>query len=72
MFGVDFFTAILVPPQTGILSVGRVVEKPARDENGRLVWNLDMAATLTVDHRVVDGAAAAQFLSDLRTFLKGM
>jgi pyruvate dehydrogenase E2 component (dihydrolipoamide acetyltransferase) len=72
MFGVDFFTAILVPAQTGILSVGRVVERPARGEHGGLVWNLDMAATLTVDHRVVDGAAAAQFLSDLRTFLKGM
>ncbi len=72
MFGVNSFTAIISPPQTAILSVGRVVEQPGRSEDGALVWRPEMAATLTVDHRAVDGLAAAEFLSDLRDFLKSL
>jgi pyruvate dehydrogenase E2 component (dihydrolipoamide acetyltransferase) len=61
MFGVDAFTPILVPGETGILGVGRIAEKPAvhRGEIARrsMIW-----LSLTFDHRVVDGAPAAEFL----------
>jgi pyruvate dehydrogenase E2 component (dihydrolipoamide acetyltransferase) len=72
MFGVDSFTAIISPPQTGILSVGQVRDNPARADDGSLAWRPEMAATLTVDHRAVDGLAAAKFLADLREFLKSL
>lgn len=72
MFGVESFTAIIVPPQTGILSVGCVVDRPFRDDDDRLAWRPTMAATLTVDHRVVDGVAAAKFLSDLKARLSAL
>jgi pyruvate dehydrogenase E2 component (dihydrolipoamide acetyltransferase) len=62
MFGVDRFEAIVDPDQTAILAVGRVVERPAVTADGiAAVPQLDL--TLTVDHRTVDGAAAARFLT---------
>ena len=62
MFGVDRFEAIVDPDQTAILAVGRVVERPAVTPDGiTAVPQLDLA--LTVDHRTVDGAAAARFLA---------
>jgi pyruvate dehydrogenase E2 component (dihydrolipoamide acetyltransferase) len=72
MLGVESFTAIISPPQTAILSVGEVREKPARAADGSLAWLPEMAATVTVDHRAVDGLAAAKFLADLREFLKSI
>jgi len=69
MFGVESFTAIIVPPQVGILSVGCVVDRPVRGDGGALGWQPSMAATLTADHRVIDGVAAARFLSDLKAQL---
>jgi pyruvate dehydrogenase E2 component (dihydrolipoamide acetyltransferase) len=62
MFGVDRFEAIVDPDQTAILAVGRVVERPAVTADGiAAVPQLDL--TLTVDHRTVDGATAARFLT---------
>jgi pyruvate dehydrogenase E2 component (dihydrolipoamide acetyltransferase) len=62
MFGVDSFEAIVDPDQTAILAVGRVVERPAAIDGGIVVVpQLDL--TLTVDHRTVDGAEAAQYLA---------
>ncbi|MGC1567822.1 MAG: dihydrolipoamide acetyltransferase family protein [Trebonia sp.] len=62
MFGVDRFEAIVDPDQTAILAVGRAVERPAVTADGiAVVPQLDLA--LTVDHRTVDGAAAARFLA---------
>jgi pyruvate dehydrogenase E2 component (dihydrolipoamide acetyltransferase) len=62
MFGVDRFEAIVDPDQTAILAVGRAVERPAITADGiAAVPQLDLA--LTVDHRTVDGAAAARFLA---------
>ena len=72
MFGVESFTAIIVPPQTGILSVGCVVDRPVRGGGDRLAWQPTMAATLTVDHRVVDGLGAAKFLRDLKAPLAAL
>lgn len=61
MFGIDAFTPILNPGETGILGVGRIVEKPAVF-NGAITKRAMIWLSLTFDHRVVDGAPAAEFL----------
>ncbi len=72
MFGVQSFTAIIVPGQAAILSVGAVTDQLRRDDNGGLAWHPLMAATLTVDHRTADGVAAAKFLRDLKSQLNAL
>lgn len=72
MFGVESFTAIIVPSQAAILSVGAVTDQIRRDDNGGLTWHPLMAATLTLDHRVADGLAAARFLRDLKAQLNAL
>jgi pyruvate dehydrogenase E2 component (dihydrolipoamide acetyltransferase) len=64
MFEVDGFTPILRPPETGILGVGRIKEKPAVYD-GEICVRAMMFISLTFDHRVVDGAPAAEFLQTL-------
>ena len=61
MLGMDGFTPVLNPPETGILGVGRVIEKPAVF-NGEITIRHMMTLSLTFDHRVVDGAPAMTFL----------
>ena len=69
MFGVDEFTALIMPGQVAILAVGAVVDRPVvRD--GQIVAAPTMRVTLSCDHRVVDGAYAAGFLSELRRLLE--
>lgn len=60
-FGIDAFTPILNPGETGILGVGRIVEKPAV-YRGEIAKRAMLWLSLTFDHRVLDGAPAAQFL----------
>lgn len=64
MFRVDWFEAILNPPQAAILAVGRIRERPVV-ENGAVIAAAMLTLSLSVDHRVLDGAAAARFLTDL-------
>ena len=64
MLDMDGFTPVLNPPETGILGVGRVIEKPAVF-NGEITIRHMMTLSLTFDHRVVDGAPAMTFLKDL-------
>jgi pyruvate dehydrogenase E2 component (dihydrolipoamide acetyltransferase) len=64
MFGVDAFTAIVVPPQAGILAIGAVAERVIVT-NGAVVIRPTVNLTLSSDHRVVDGVRAAQFLNDV-------
>lgn len=66
MFGVDRFTAIINPPETAIIAIGRVIKRLVPDEQGQAVVRPMLTATLSADHRVVDGAEAARFLSDVR------
>lgn len=66
MFGVDRFTAIINPPESAILAVGRVVKRFVPGANDQPVARPMMTLTLSADHRVVDGAVAARFLADLR------
>ena len=69
MFGVEQFIAVLNPPQAAILAVGATEDRPvARD--GEIVVRPMMTVTLTVDHRAVDGAPAADFLRTVKTFLE--
>lgn len=70
MYGVDRFTAIINPPQVAILAVGRTVRHFVPDENDQPVLKSFLSVTLSADHRVVDGAVAAQFLADLRSVLE--
>ena len=64
-FGADAFTQIVNPPQCAILGVGRIVEKPVVTRKGRVRTRPTMWLSLTIDHRVVDGAPAAKFLTAL-------
>ncbi|WP_306223689.1 dihydrolipoamide acetyltransferase family protein [Bosea beijingensis] len=69
MYGVDSFTAIINPPQGAILAVGRTVDKPV-GRNGQIVLRPMANFTLSSDHRIVDGVAAARFMADLREALE--
>jgi len=62
MLGVDGFTPIINPPEAGILGVGRAVERPAFDADGKLISQTMMTLSLTFDHRITDGAPAMNFL----------
>ncbi len=70
MYGVDRFTAIINPPQVAILAVGRTQRLFVPDEHDQPVLRSFMTITLSADHRVVDGAQAAQFIQDLRQVLE--
>jgi pyruvate dehydrogenase E2 component (dihydrolipoamide acetyltransferase) len=69
MFGVEQFSAVLNPPQAAILAVGATVDRPVAVD-GDVVVRPMMTVTLTVDHRAVDGAPAAEFLRTVKTFLE--
>jgi len=64
MFGVDAFTAIIIPPQAAILAVGRISERVVPIDGHPGIRPM-MTLTLSSDHRVVDGARAAKFLQEL-------
>ncbi|MFZ1081989.1 MAG: pyruvate dehydrogenase complex dihydrolipoamide acetyltransferase [Candidatus Kryptoniota bacterium] len=69
MFDVDNFTAIINPPEAAILAVGSITEKPVV-EGGEIRIGKRMRLTLSSDHRVVDGALAAQFMQTLKKILE--
>ena len=69
MFGIQSFTSIINQPNSAILSVGAIEEKPIV-RNGQIVVGNTMTLTLACDHRTVDGATGAQFLQTLRQFLE--
>ncbi|MCA9291042.1 MAG: 2-oxo acid dehydrogenase subunit E2 [Phycisphaerales bacterium] len=69
MFGVDHFTAIINPPNAAILAVGAAMAVPVvRD--GAVVVGHEMSATLSLDHRVIDGAMAAQYLQTVKHYIE--
>jgi pyruvate dehydrogenase E2 component (dihydrolipoamide acetyltransferase) len=69
MFGIEEFTAIINPPESGILAVGRVEQKVVV-EDGEMVVRPRMRMTMSCDHRVVDGATGARFLQTLRGYIE--
>jgi pyruvate dehydrogenase E2 component (dihydrolipoamide acetyltransferase) len=70
MFGIESFTAIVNPPESAILAVGKIVDTPVGVVEGQVRVRPLMSLTICVDHRVVDGAAAARFLADLKDTLE--
>jgi pyruvate dehydrogenase E2 component (dihydrolipoamide acetyltransferase) len=70
MFGVDEFDAIINPPQSAILAVGRIAERVIV-KTGEMVIRPTMRLTLSIDHRVLDGAIAARFLTELKDLIEG-
>lgn len=69
MYGVGFFTPIINPPQSSILGVGAIVEKPSV-ANGQISIRSIMPLSLTFDHRVADGSQAGQFLMRVKEILE--
>jgi pyruvate dehydrogenase E2 component (dihydrolipoamide acetyltransferase) len=69
MFGITEFTSIINQPNSAILSVGAIVEKPVV-KNGEIVVGNTMKLTLACDHRTVDGATGAKFLQTLKTYIE--
>lgn len=74
MFGIENFTAIINPPEVGILAISATKDEPfvVKDANGSKLIEIKpmMNITLTVDHRVVDGLLAAQFVTDIKKLLE--
>ena len=68
-FGIDAFTPIINPPECGILGVGRIVKKPIVQDEEIVIRSM-MALSLTFDHRIVDGAPAAQFLQTISQYIQ--
>jgi pyruvate dehydrogenase E2 component (dihydrolipoamide acetyltransferase) len=69
MFGIESFTAIINPPESAILAAGKIVDSYIKVEN-EMVLRPVMNLTLSADHRIVDGAAAANFLMELKNTLE--
>ena len=69
MFDIESFTSIINPPNSVILSVGSIVQKPIV-KNGNIEVGNTMKVTLACDHRVVDGLTGSKFLQTLREFIE--
>ncbi len=69
MFGIEEFTAVINPPEAGIIAVGAVEERPVAVK-GEVVVQPRMRITMSCDHRVIDGAQGARFLATLKSFLE--
>lgn len=69
MYGIQWFAAVINPPEAAILAVGAVEKKPVV-RNEQIVVGHTLTLTLSADHRVVDGAQAAEFMRDLRSILE--
>jgi pyruvate dehydrogenase E2 component (dihydrolipoamide acetyltransferase) len=70
MMDIDEFTAIINPPDSAILAVGKGAKTPVVDEAGNVVVKTIMKVTLSCDHRVIDGAVGAAFLQTLKSYLQ--
>jgi len=69
MFDIDQFTAVINPPESGIVAIGSVVPKPVADGD-RLVVRRRLRVTMSCDHRVIDGATGAAYLKTLKQMLE--
>jgi len=69
MFGIDHFSAIIQPPEAAILAVGRIANR-AVVKDGQIVIRPTMNLTISIDHRVLDGAIAASFLQSVKNYIE--
>ena len=70
MFGIENFDAVINPPHGSILAVGAGQKQPIVNSDGALAAATMMSVTLSVDHRVIDGALGAQFLAALAGYIE--
>jgi pyruvate dehydrogenase E2 component (dihydrolipoamide acetyltransferase) len=70
MMQIDQFTAIINPPECGILAIGAVEDKPVRGAEGTVTFRKKLRVTMSCDHRVIDGAVGAKFLQTLRRMIE--
>lgn len=70
MFGIDVFTAIINPPQSAILAIGRIIKTPVVADDDSIVVRPIANFTLSVDHRVLDGLQAARFLVEIKNLIE--
>jgi len=69
MFGIEEFTAIINPPESGILAIGSIQRKPVVNSYDQIVIRPILKMTLSVDHRIIDGIVATQFLNSVKKYL---
>jgi len=69
-YGIEEFTAIINPPASAILAVGAAVKQAVELEDGSIIFDNKMKITLSCDHRVIDGAAGAEFLRSLKDIIE--
>jgi pyruvate dehydrogenase E2 component (dihydrolipoamide acetyltransferase) len=69
-WGIEEFTAIINPPNAAILAIGAAEARPVVDANRQVVVRDRMKVTMSCDHRIVDGAAGADFLKTLRQYVE--
>ena len=69
-YGIEEFTAIINPPNSVILAVGKAYKQPIADDNGAISVRTTMKLTLSCDHRLVDGVLGAAFLTDLKNMIE--
>lgn len=70
MMGIENFDAVINPPQASILAVGAGIKKPVVNADGEMAIAVVMSVTLSVDHRVIDGALGATFLAAIKGYLE--
>ena len=70
MYGIDVFNAIIYPPQSAILAIGRIAKIPVGMPDDTIALQPIMAMTLSADHRVLDGIQAARFLTDVKNYIE--
>ncbi|WDT77665.1 MAG: dihydrolipoamide acetyltransferase family protein [Candidatus Manganitrophus sp.] len=69
MFDVESFSAIITPPETGVLAIGSILQKPIAND-GKIEVGRTVKVTLSTDHRVADGVQAANFLKELKQIIQ--
>lgn len=69
-FGIEEFTAIINPPGSAILAVGKIAKTPVVAEDDRITIQQSMKLTLSCDHRLIDGTTGAKFLNDLKEMIE--
>lgn len=70
MFDIEHFTAVINPPEAGIVAIGSIVPRPVAGADGTVTVRRRLRLTMSCDHRVIDGATGAQFLQTLKQMLE--
>lgn len=70
MMQIEQFTAIINPPEVGILAIGAIEDKPVKGADGTIQFRKKLRVTMSCDHRAVDGAVGARFLQTLRRMIE--